>query len=92
MLPKPTSRRCARPSLVASCAADVAALLELELLELELPEFFAATLIENAGSDAVVLPSLTVMMMLLYVPTAALGGVPQIFPVAVLKVIQLGLF
>jgi hypothetical protein len=87
--------------LALSFAADVVALL-LELdeeldeledeLELELLELAAATLIEKAGSEAVAWPSLTVITMLLYVPTALLVGVPQILPVAVLNVIQLGLF
>jgi hypothetical protein len=81
---------------VASCAAIVAPLLELddelelELLELELLELAAATLMENAGSDVDNLPSLTVITMLLYVPPAA-GAVPHKFPLIVLNVSQLGL-
>jgi hypothetical protein len=44
----------------------------------------------KAGSEDVSLPSLALMMMLLYV--AALVGVPDSLPVVVLNVAQLGLF
>lgn len=61
-----------------------------------MPEIFGAvfatdfTVIVNALSEEVSLPSLALMMMLLNV--AAAEGVPDSFPVAVLKVAQLGLF
>jgi len=48
--------------------------------------------IENAASDVVALPSLTLMTMLGYVPTFALPGVPLRSPVTVLKAAQVGLF
>ena len=50
----------------------------------------AATVMLKAGSDAVVRPSLTLMMMLLWVPVALC--VPASVPVEVEKVAQLGLF
>jgi hypothetical protein len=56
------------------------------------PFELSLTRIENAGSDAVARPSLTVMTMLLEVPTFALVGVPLKRPVEVLKVAQLGRF
>ena len=52
----------------------------------------AFTVIENAASDVVALPSLTLMTMFGYVPTCALPGVPLRSPVTVLNVAQVGLF
>ena len=40
------------------------------------------TVIENAASAALALPSLTLMTMFEYVPTLALVGVPDSWPVA----------
>ena len=48
------------------------------------------TVIANAGSEAVAVPSLTLMMMLLKVPAAV--GVPFRRPVELLNVAQVGLF
>ena len=50
------------------------------------------TTIENAGSEAVRLPSLTLMPMFEYVPVCALLGVPDSLPVVVLNVAHAGLF
>src|SRR5262245_25862253 len=50
----------------------------------------AATVMPDAGSDAVAVPSLTLMTMLLYVP--AVVGVPDSLPVVVLNVAHVGLF
>jgi len=47
---------------------------------------------ENAASEALALPSLTLMTMLLVVPMFAAAGVPVSLPVDVLKVAQDGLF
>ena len=44
----------------------------------------------NAGNEALSLPSLTLMMILLKVPAAV--GVPDSCPVVVLKLAQAGLF
>jgi len=46
----------------------------------------------NGGSEAVAFPSLTVMTMLVYVPTFAVAGVPVKAPEVVLNAAQLGLF
>ena len=54
------------------------------------PELLAATVIAKPGSDAVDVPSETLITMLLYVPAAV--GVPLSAPVVVLKLAQLGLF
>ena len=51
----------------------------------------AATVMENAGSDAVALPSLTEITIPEYTPTFAVCGVPESCPVVVLKAAQLGL-
>ena len=50
------------------------------------------TTIENAGSDAVSLPSLTLTTIPPKVPMSALVGVPESLPVLPLKVAQLGRF
>jgi hypothetical protein len=50
----------------------------------------AVTVIENAGSDAVLRPSLTEITMLLYVRTLLTDGVPRRRPVVVLNVAQDG--
>jgi hypothetical protein len=50
------------------------------------------TLIENAGSETLVMPSLTPMMMFAYVPAEVLAGVPDRVPVLVLKLAQAGMF
>ena len=50
------------------------------------------TTIANAGSEAVELPSLTLMRMFENVPVCALLGVPDNRPVVVLKVAQAGRF
>jgi hypothetical protein len=50
------------------------------------------TVIENAGSDVVALPSLALITMFAYEPTFAAVGVPDNWPVLVLKVAQAGLF
>jgi hypothetical protein len=47
-------------------------------------------LIENAGSDFVALPSLTLMTMFEYVPIWDEAGVPVRLPVTVLNVAQPG--
>ena len=52
----------------------------------------AATVIENAPSAALSLPSLTLMTMFEYVPTLAAAGVPTNCPVAVLNVAHVGRF
>ena len=52
----------------------------------------ACTSIEKLASDALAVPSLTLMTMLLYVATAALPGVPLIVPVTVLNDAQFGRF
>ena len=52
----------------------------------------AVTLIPNAGSDVVRVPSLTLITMPDYAPTFALVGVPVSAPVAVLKLAHAGLF
>ena len=49
------------------------------------------TVIENAGSDAVALPSLTLMMMFWYVPTLAAVARFDSRPVLVLKTSHAGL-
>jgi hypothetical protein len=46
----------------------------------------------NDGSEALLVPSLTVMMMLEYVPVCALVGVPLSLPFDVLKLAHAGLF
>ena len=50
------------------------------------------TLIENGARDALLVPSLTEMTMLEYVPTFAVVGVPETVPLAMLKVAQDGRF
>jgi hypothetical protein len=50
------------------------------------------TLIENAASAAVALPSLTEITMFAYVPMFGAVGVPWRRPVAVLKVAHVGRF
>ena len=56
------------------------------------PEIVSAALtwIENAGSDAEAVPSLTVITMPEYVPTLAALGVPERVPLVLLKVSQAG--
>jgi len=49
-----------------------------------------ATIIENAGSEVVSVPSLTLMVIALVVPTSVLAGVPLMAPLAVLKLAQVG--
>src|SRR5687768_1496194 len=56
------------------------------------PTETSATVIANAGSVAPALPSLTLMTMLEYVPTLAAAGVPESWPVAVLKLAHAGRF
>jgi hypothetical protein len=51
----------------------------------------AETVIENAGSDALAVPSLTEIVMFENVPTSVLAGVPVRAPVVVLNAAQLGL-
>jgi hypothetical protein len=51
----------------------------------------AATVIAKAGSDALAVPSLTLITIPGSVPTSAAGGVPLSSPVAVLNVAQEGL-
>jgi hypothetical protein len=51
----------------------------------------AVTAIENAGSEAVAVPSLTAITMLLKTPVVPAGGVPLNRPIDVSKVAQLGL-
>jgi len=48
------------------------------------------TAMANAGSAALDVPSLTLIMMLEYVPTFAAAGVPLSWPVLVLKVAHAG--
>jgi hypothetical protein len=50
------------------------------------------TTIANAGSEAVEVPSLTLILMFENVPVCALLGVPDNRPVVVLKAAQAGLF
>jgi hypothetical protein len=50
----------------------------------------ALTMMLNAGSEDVALPSLTLMTMLEYVPTLAACGVPASWPVLVFKIAQDG--
>src|SRR5690242_5953148 len=50
----------------------------------------ACTWIENAGREALVLPSLTEMTMLDTVPTSRRAGVPESWPRAVSKVAHVG--
>src|SRR6185437_3711855 len=50
------------------------------------------TVIVNAASAALVVPSLTVITMPASVPTSPLAGVPLSCPLAMLKLAQLGLF
>jgi hypothetical protein len=52
----------------------------------------AATVIVNAASAALVVPSLTVITIPASVPTSPVPGVPLIWPVEMLKLAQLGLF
>jgi hypothetical protein len=52
----------------------------------------AATVMVNGGKEAVAFPSLTVMTMLVYVPTFAVAGVPVRAPEAVVNAAQLGIF
>jgi hypothetical protein len=54
--------------------------------------FAAVTAMPKAGSDADALPSLTLITMLPYVPTAEGPGVPSSAPVFTLKVAQAGRF
>ena len=49
-----------------------------------------ATVIEKAESEVVVIPSLTLIVILLVVPTSVLPGVPLIAPLVVLKLAQVG--
>jgi hypothetical protein len=50
----------------------------------------AFTVIEKAGSEALLVPSLTEITMLEVVPTLAACGVPESCPVLVLKLAQAG--
>ena len=52
----------------------------------------SVTVIENAASAALALPSLTLMTMFEYVPALALVGVPDNWPVAVLNDAHAGRF
>ena len=51
----------------------------------------SVTVMANAGSASVVLPSLTLMMIFESVPTLAAAGVPESSPVVALKLAQVGL-
>jgi hypothetical protein len=55
------------------------------------PEGAEATWMENAGSDVLWVPSLTLITMFASVPTSAVAGVPLSSPVAMLKLAQGGL-
>ena len=57
-----------------------------------LPLAVCVTAIAKAGKETLVVPSLTPMVMFVYVPTSAAAGVPDNSPVALLKVAQLGVF
>jgi hypothetical protein len=50
------------------------------------------TVIENAASAALSLPSDTLMRMFVYEPTFVAAGVPESLPVVALKAAQAGLF
>jgi len=52
----------------------------------------ALTTIENGDNDAESVPSVTLMTMLASVPTSPVPGVPDSWPVVVLKAAQVGLF
>jgi hypothetical protein len=52
----------------------------------------ALTVMEKAGNDLLALPSLTLMMMLEYVPTCCDVGVPDSLPVVLLNKAHAGLF
>ena len=52
----------------------------------------AFTVIEKAGRETVVVPSLTLIVTFEYVPTLAVPGVPDNFPVVVLNEAHEGLF
>jgi hypothetical protein len=54
--------------------------------------FDDVTVMENAASDADAVPSLTLITMLLFVPTCAAPGVPCSRPVVVSKVAHTGRF
>src|SRR3569833_1545317 len=51
----------------------------------------AVTAMVNAGSETLVVPSLTLMVIFAYVPRLVVPGVPESWPVLVLKVAQAGL-
>ena len=51
----------------------------------------AVTVMVNAGSEAVALPSVTEITMPGYVPTCNAAGVPESWPLVVLNVAQAGL-
>ena len=55
------------------------------------PRVGALTVIANAGSAALALPSLTLMTMSRVVPTSAAAGLPASLPVRVSKLPQAGL-
>ena len=61
-------------------------------LSVTLPVALSVTAMGNEGRDALVLPSLTLMLMFEYVPTSAAVGVPDSSPVELLKLAQLGAF
>ncbi len=57
-----------------------------------LPLVICVTAIGKAGKETLVVPLLTPTVMFEYVPTSAAVGVPDNYPVALLKVAQLGAF
>ena len=57
-----------------------------------MPVPISVTVIANAASDAVAVPSDTVIVMPLYVPTSELSGVPVTAPVDLFSEAQLGRF
>ncbi len=57
-----------------------------------LPLAICVTAIGKAGRETLVVPLLTLMVMFGYVARSASVGVPDNFPVAVLKVAQVGAF
>src|SRR5215468_6928452 len=61
-------------------------------LKLALPVVAGVTVMLKGGSEAEATPSLTLSTMLEYVPVCALAGVPESWPVAMLKLAQVGLF
>ena len=61
-------------------------------LKLALPVVAAVTVMLKGGSELEATPSLTLSTMLEYVPVCVLAGVPESWPVAMLKLAQAGMF